>query len=118
MATKSFAQLLSCPRSLPRPSVNIQLERECLAIVVALNKFKSYLINCNFEIQTDHRPLICINSKCFANDRLTRWSLALQSYKYTVTYIKGAQNIISDCMSRITYTDDKPDAGNTVGPDA
>src|SRR5436190_168008 len=62
-----------------------------------------YLANCCFEIQTDHRPLICMNSKCFTNDRLTRWSLMLQSYKYTITYIKGSDNIVSDYMSRINY---------------
>ena len=80
-------------------------ERECLAIVVALHRFKIYLVNSTFEIQTDHRPLICMNSQCFVNDRLTRWSLLLQSFKYSITYIKGSDNIVSDYMSRINYSD-------------
>ena len=53
-----------------------------------------------------------MNSHCFDNDRLTRWSLLLQSFKYTITYIKGSDNIVSDYMSRINYPEISEQSSN------
>ena len=35
------------------------------------------------------------------SQRLLRWSLALQEYNVEVKHIKGCDNVVADCLSRI-----------------
>ena len=76
------------------------IERECLAIVWTLQKFKRYLLGRQFLLQTDHRPLKFINSSKSQNARICRWSLLLQEFDFRIDYIKGAENQIADFLSR------------------
>jgi hypothetical protein len=76
-------------------------EKECLAIVWSVQKFGRYLINNPFILETDHRPLECLNTLNTTNPRIMRWGLALQTYQFTVRYIRGCDNIIADSLSRV-----------------
>jgi len=53
------------------------IEKECLAVVYAIQTFNQYLYDREFTLLTDHLPLIFINRNCVANDRIMRWSLLL-----------------------------------------
>ncbi|XP_063587863.1 uncharacterized protein LOC134765248 [Penaeus indicus] len=64
------------------------IERECLSIVWAINKFKYYLYGREFVLQTDQQPLVYLRNMKNGNGRLMRWSLALQSYSFDIEYIK------------------------------
>nr|DAA65000.1 TPA_exp: gag-pol protein [Drosophila ananassae] len=78
-----------------------QTEKESLALVWAVEKFYYYLAGLHFELVTDHKPLEAIfkpTSKPPA--RIERWLLRLQSYKFTVIYKAGKENI-SDALSRL-----------------
>lgn len=77
------------------------IEKECLALVWAIQKFETYLYGREFVIQTDHQPLACIKRKNIANGRILRWALALQPFKYRIEVIKGKDNIGADYMSRV-----------------
>ena len=76
------------------------VERECLAIVWAIDKLKFYLYGKQFIIETDHMPLQYLKTLKGKNDRLVRWALALQPYCYRVVYIKGSDNHGADLLSR------------------
>ncbi|XP_072015789.1 uncharacterized protein [Amphiura filiformis] len=76
------------------------MEKECLAIVWAVQKLSTYLYGKEFTVQTDHQPLSCIKRSKIANGRIMRWALTLQPYRYRVEVIKGSQNIGADYMSR------------------
>jgi len=76
------------------------IERECLAIMFGISKFKQYLIGKEFILEVDHRPLVYLNKFKGSNDRLMRWALSLQSYKFRIVYIRGAENVGADCLSR------------------
>ena len=76
------------------------IERECLAIVWAIEKFNPYLYGKHFTIQTDHNPLKFLHSMKLTNPRLTRWSLQLQPYSFTVESIPGKENVGADWLSR------------------
>ena len=59
------------------------IEKECLAIVWAVRKFRHYLIGAHFTIQTDHKPLEWLESSKTSkahSQRLEHWSLELRAY--------------------------------------
>lgn len=58
------------------------IEKECLAIVWALQKFQAYLYSRLFIIETDHQPLVHLQKARVLNSQLMRWSLFLQSYNF------------------------------------
>ncbi|GFO06920.1 retrovirus-related pol polyprotein from transposon 17.6 [Plakobranchus ocellatus] len=48
------------------------IERECLAIVFAVNQFYKFLAFRHFELQTDHKPLVFLKKGSLRNSRLMR----------------------------------------------
>lgn len=77
------------------------IERECLAVVWAVDKFHRYVFGRHFFVETDHRPLTYLFGSRTANHRLLRWALALQDHSFTVVPIAGAQNHEADVLSRL-----------------
>ena len=55
-------------------------EKELLAIVFALDKFRSYLLGSKVLIYSDHAALKYLFSKKDAKARLIRWILLLQEF--------------------------------------
>ena len=76
------------------------IEKECLGIVWAINKFQRYLYGREFLIETDHQPLTYLNKAKVINSRIMRWALSLQSYRYRVIAIRGKDNQGADYLSR------------------
>lgn len=77
------------------------IEKECLAVVWAVQKFQNYLYGSPFILETDHEPLIYLNKAKCANARLMRWALALQPFKMSIVGIKGKENAGADFLSRM-----------------
>lgn len=79
-----------------------QTEKEALALVWSVERFKIYLLGIRFELETDHKPLEAIfspdSSPCL---RIERWVLRLQAFSYKVVYRKGKSNI-ADPLSRLS----------------
>lgn len=78
------------------------VEKEGLAIVFGMQKFKNYLYGKEFVLETDHRPLSFIQTMKHTNTRVLRWSLFLQNYRYNIAHIKGSNNVVADFLSRST----------------
>ena len=77
------------------------IEKECLSIIWAINKFDLYLFGVPFIIQTDHKPLVYIHkSKCL-NKRIMRWAILLQEYRFKVESVPGKTNCGPDFLSRV-----------------
>ena len=76
------------------------IERECLAIAWAVKKFNVHLYGTEFELEVDHRPLMYLAQAKLHNSRILRWALALQSYRYHVTAVRGTDNVGADFLSR------------------
>ena len=85
---------------LPREANYSVIERECLAIVWALQKLARFLIGNKFVLQTDHASLQHIQKGRTINARVTRWFLTLQQFDFSVEHIKGTENVIADYLSR------------------
>ena len=90
---------------LPRERAYSTVEKECLAIVLAVKHFRVYLLGRSFIVQTDHRALQWLHHFKEKNARLTRWSWILQPYTFTVQHRKGQANANADALSRLEYTD-------------
>ena len=74
------------------------VEKECLAIKLAIQAFRVYLLGRKFTVQTDHRSLEWLHRLKENNARLTRWSLALQPYNFVVEHRKNGN---ADALSRV-----------------
>ena len=68
----------------------------------ACERLHMHLYGTDFEILTDHKPLLFIYSKkSQPSARVNRWALRIQPYRLTVRHIPGKDNI-SDSLSRLT----------------
>lgn len=76
------------------------IEKECLALVYAVQHFRPYLYGRKFNLITDHRPLVWMNSVKDPTSRLLRWRLKLAEFDYNITYRPGKINTNADALSR------------------
>lgn len=75
-------------------------ERECLAVLLAIEKFRPYIEGVHFTVITDHASLLWLQNLKEPTGRLARWSLRMQRYDFELTYRKGALNVVPDALSR------------------
>ena len=89
----------SC-KLLTREAKYSTVEKGCLAIKLAAQAFRVYLLGQPFVIQTDHQSLMWLDKFKDTNDRLARWSLALQHFQFSIIHCPGASNGNADALSR------------------
>ncbi|CAN6707362.1 unnamed protein product [Malus baccata var. baccata] len=76
-------------------------EKELLAVVFALDKFRSYLIGTKVIVFTDHAALKYLFTKKEAKPRLICWMLLLQEFDIEIRDKKGCENVVADHLSRL-----------------
>lgn len=75
-------------------------EREALAVVWAVGKFRGYLEGADIVVKSDHQPLRWLMSLRSPSGRLARWALALQEHNLKIEYTPGRANLLADTLSR------------------
>lgn len=75
-------------------------ERECLAVIWAVEKLRHYLEGQKFVVITDHHSLLWLHRLRDPQGRLARWALRLQPYTFELIHRKGAEHIVPDLLSR------------------
>jgi len=76
-------------------------EKECLAAILAIWKFRPYVEGMPFTCITDHASLKWLMTMKDLSRRLARWSLQLQGYDFNIEHRKGSENVVADTLSRI-----------------
>lgn len=76
------------------------VEREALAVIWCIEKFRSYLEGAEIIVASDCQPLQWLFSLKTPTGRLARWALRLQGFNLHVTYIPGRSNVVADMLSR------------------
>jgi hypothetical protein len=75
-------------------------EREALAIVFFLDKFRHYLLGRRFLLKTDHAALKYVFNGAAHNTKLARWALKVQEFAFDLVHIPGRENCVADALSR------------------
>ncbi|KAM2458103.1 hypothetical protein ACFX1W_006930 [Malus domestica] len=81
-------------------------EKELLAVVFALDKFRSYLIGTKVIVFNDHAALKYLLTKKEAKPRLIRWILLLQEFDIEIQDKKGSENVVADHLSRMVHNEE------------
>lgn len=76
-------------------------EKECLAVILSIEKFRHYIDGIHFTFYTDHASLLWLHRFKESNGRLVRWALRLQAYDFELRHRKGKHMQVPDALSRI-----------------
>ena len=87
-----------------------QLDKEGLAIIFGVTRFRQYLLGHHFVIYTDHKPLIYLFGESrgipeLASSRIQRWAMTLSAYTYSIIYKAGDKLANADGLSRLPLPD-------------
>jgi hypothetical protein len=77
-------------------------EKECLAIILVVDKWKSYLQHQPFTIATDQRSLVHLGEQKLSDGVQHKAFVKLTGLQYKVIYKKGLDNKVADALSRKT----------------
>jgi hypothetical protein len=75
-------------------------DKECLAILMAIDKWKSYLQHAPFVIHTDQRSLVHLGEHKFNTKIQQKAFFRLLGLQYKIVYKQGKTNIAADALSR------------------
>ena len=80
-------------------------EKEMLAIVQALKKWRLDLLGSQFIVYTDHRTLENFENQKDLSRRQARWMEHLSQFDMSIHYIRGEDNTVADALSRLPPDD-------------
>lgn len=76
-------------------------ERECLAVIRAIEKFRGYVEGSHFVVYCDHSSLTYLKTMKNPTPLMARWIVRLNAFACEIRYRKGTSNVVPDCLSRI-----------------
>ncbi|VDL83076.1 unnamed protein product [Nippostrongylus brasiliensis] len=80
---------------------------ELFAMIAALRFFRTTIYGQLTRVLSDHKPITFLLKHHKTHDNLARWVIELQSYNIKIEYLRGSSNVLADCLSRLTNTEDR-----------
>jgi hypothetical protein len=80
-------------------------EKELLAIVRALKKWKADLLGEQIWVYTDHKTLEIFETQKELSQRQAHWQEDMAQFDMTIVYIKGKDNTIADALLRMPISE-------------
>jgi len=84
----------------PKAQALSTYEKECMALILAITKWKPYLQHKEFTIVTDHRSLIHLGEQKLHEGMQQKAFIKLLGLQYKILYKKGLDNKAADALSR------------------
>src|ERR1700691_5578832 len=87
-------------------------EKELLAIVRSLKKWRADLLGIPIIVYTDHRTLENFDTQRDLSHQQLRWQEFMSQYDMTIVYIPGEDNSVADTLSQLpngVYPGENPD---------
>ena len=81
-------------------------EKEPLAIILALEKFRSYLLGVKVIVFSDYTKLRYLMTKKDTKPRLIRWIFLLQEFDLEIRDKRGSKNSVANHLNRIPVGED------------
>jgi hypothetical protein len=79
-------------------------DKQMLAIMHALTKFRQYLVGRNFVVKTNHNSLKYFLEHNDLNEFKLKWVMKVQAFNFDIEYVKGKKNIVVNALSRRIVT--------------
>ena len=90
-------------RQLRKPEIEYSIfDRELLGFYLATRHFRSMLKGRQFNVYTDHKPLVHAMSKAtqLQSARQQRHLSAISEFSTDIRHISGKKNVVADCLSQ------------------
>ena len=81
-------------------------EKELLALVTAVQRWRPYLVGNSFLVRTDQQSLKYILEQKIGTPAQQKWITKLLGYAFIVEYKKGKENVVADALSRQVPSDE------------
>jgi hypothetical protein len=75
-------------------------DKEMLAIMHALAKFRQYLVGARFVVKSDYNSLKYLLEQKDLNERQQKWVSRIHAYDFDIEFVKGKNNVVADALSR------------------
>lgn len=75
-------------------------ERECLAVLTGVEKFRPFIDGTEFTVVTDHASLKWLQNLKEPHGKLARWAVRLQAFSIKFEHRPGRQMVVPDALSR------------------
>jgi len=76
-------------------------EKELLAVIFAVRKWRHYLLPSHFIIKTDQRSLKYLLEQRLNTPVQQQWLPKLLEFDYEIQYRQGKENLVADALSRV-----------------